>query len=71
MYINLKRGPYLDVSIRYPRLFLITPPEYLCGSQIKNHMETIDTFRPKYQAFLESNMSARAFCGCRHSKYVS
>ena len=26
-------------------------------------METIDTFRPKYQAFLESNMSARAFCG--------
>lgn len=23
----------------------------------------IDTFRPKYQAFLESNMSARAFCG--------
>ena len=29
----------------------------------KNHMETIDTFRPTYQAFLESNMSARAFCG--------
>lgn len=26
-------------------------------------METIDTFRPKYQAFLESNLSARAFCG--------
>ena len=26
-------------------------------------METIDTFRPKYQAFLESNMSAGAFCG--------
>ena len=26
-------------------------------------METIDTFRPKYQAFLESDMSARAFCG--------
>lgn len=26
-------------------------------------METIDTFRPKYQAFLESNMSARDFCG--------
>lgn len=26
-------------------------------------METIDTFRPKYQVFLESNMSARAFCG--------
>ena len=24
-------------------------------------METIDTFRPTYQAFLESNMSARAF----------
>lgn len=26
-------------------------------------METIDTFRPKYQSFLKSNMSARAFCG--------
>ena len=26
-------------------------------------METIDTFRPTYQAFLESNMSTRAFCG--------
>lgn len=25
-------------------------------------METIDTFRPTYQAFLESNMSVRAFC---------
>ena len=25
-------------------------------------METIETFRPTYQAFLESNMSARAFC---------
>lgn len=25
-------------------------------------METTDTFRPKYQAFLESNMSAKAFC---------
>ena len=26
-------------------------------------METTDTFRPKYQALLESNLSARAFCG--------
>lgn len=26
-------------------------------------METIDTFRPKYQSFLKINMSARAFCG--------
>ena len=26
-------------------------------------METIHTFRPKYQAFLKSNMSARALCG--------
>ncbi len=28
----------------------------------KNRIETIDTFRSTYQAFLESNMSARAFC---------
>lgn len=26
-------------------------------------METLDTFRSKYQAFLGSNMSAKAFCG--------
>lgn len=25
-------------------------------------METIDTFRPTYQAFLESNMTVRDFC---------
>ena len=25
-------------------------------------METIETFRPTYQAFLESNLTARAFC---------
>lgn len=26
-------------------------------------MEKIDTFRPKYQAFLKNNISAHAFCG--------
>jgi len=25
-------------------------------------METIETFRPKYQALLESNLTARDFC---------
>ncbi len=29
----------------------------------KNHMETVEIFRPTYQDLLESNMSARAFCG--------
>ena len=26
-------------------------------------MGPIDTFKPKFQAFLESDMSARAYCG--------